>query len=84
MIQITKHAIKRYKERIMPCSDFEAELRILEAATHGILLSQKGKYRAIQYGKAVLIVYEQSLNVDVVKTVETNNYSGWWKKKKRR
>jgi len=67
----------------MPCTDIEAELRILEATTHGVLLSRRGKYKAIQYGRAVLIVYEQDKNVDVVKTVETNNYSGWWKKKKR-
>ncbi|MEO0236420.1 MAG: hypothetical protein ABIM02_06850 [candidate division WOR-3 bacterium] len=83
MIQVTRHAVKRYQERIMPCSDFEAELRILEAATHGILLSQKGKYRAVQHGKAVLIIYDDA-NISVVKTVETIFFSGFWKKKKRR
>lgn len=66
----------------MPCSDIEAELRILEAAAHGVLLSRKGKHKAIQYGRAVLIVYEQDKNFDIVKTVETTDYSGWWKKEK--
>ncbi|WAM36530.1 hypothetical protein OTK01_000303 [Caldicellulosiruptor acetigenus] len=83
MIQITRHAIKRYQERVMPsCSDLEAELRILEAATHGVLLSRKGKYRAVQHGKAVLIIYDDA-NISVVKTVETVNFSGFWKKKRR-
>lgn len=67
----------------MPCSDFEAELRILEAAVRGILLSRKGKYRAVQYGKAVLIIYDDT-NISIVKTVETVDFSGFWKKKKQR
>lgn len=80
MIQVSRHAIKRYKERITPCSDFEAELRILDAAIHGILLSQKGKYKAIKHGPAVLIIYSNN-GIDTVKTVEHIKFSGWWKKR---
>ncbi len=80
MIQITRHAIKRYKERIMPSSDLEAELNILEAVVHGVLLSQKGKYKAVQYGPAVLIIYENG-GIATVKTVEHIEFSGWWKQK---
>ncbi|ADQ06055.1 conserved hypothetical protein [Caldicellulosiruptor hydrothermalis 108] len=81
MIQITRHAIKRYKERIMPCSDLEAELNILKAAVHGILLSRRGKYKAVQYGPAVLIIYENG-GIATVKTIEHVKFSGWWKKEK--
>lgn len=82
MIQITRHAIKRFRERIMPSSEYEAELHILEAATRGILLSRRGKYKAVQYGPAVLIIYENG-GITTIKTVEHIKFSGWWKKKKR-
>lgn len=81
MVQITNHAIKRYKERIKDCSDFEAELCIMEAAIRGILLSRRGKIRAIKHGSAVLIIYSNN-GIDIVKTVEHASYSAWWKQKR--
>ena len=67
----------------MQCSDLEAELRILHAMSYGILLSQKGKHKAIQHGKAVLIVYELEKNINIVKTVEKIDFTGFWNKEKR-
>ncbi|WPX08225.1 hypothetical protein [Anaerocellum danielii] len=82
MIVVSPHAIKRFKERISPCSsDYEAELRILDAYIHGTFLAQKGKQKAVKKDNIVLIIHQEG-GINIIRTVERSDFKGFWNKKK--